>query len=285
MANLFEWNWRSVARECTEVLGPNGYAGVQVSPPADSLKRAALGDGSDTVLHPWWEVYQPVDYNLTSRMGTEAQFKTMVATCRTAGVRVYVDAVINHMTAQGSASYGGQSYSHLNYTGLYNAGDFHKKGTGPSDCTSTTGGIEDFNNLQQVRNCELVGLADLRTESDTVRDKLAGYLNKLIGYGVSGFRVDAAKHMGQTDLNAIYSRLNRTKDGVRPYWALEVGSGSPGVLSPQAFTTSGDVLGLDPGRLQELPGGAHREHCDIGLLRLGLWAHLWAEDVVVRHQP
>src|SRR5690242_3583627 len=61
MANLFEWNWPSVAKECRTVLGPAGYGGVQVSPPQDSLKRTTLGDGSDTVLHPWWEVYQPVD--------------------------------------------------------------------------------------------------------------------------------------------------------------------------------------------------------------------------------
>jgi len=100
IANLFEWNWVSVARECVTVLGPAGYGGVQVAPPQDSLKRTALGNGSDTVLHPWWEVYQPVDYNLTSRMGDEAQFKSMVATCRRAGVKVYVDAVINHMTGQ-----------------------------------------------------------------------------------------------------------------------------------------------------------------------------------------
>jgi alpha-amylase len=52
IANLFEWNWASVGKECTTVLGPNGYGGVQVSPPQDSIK---LG-GSN---HPWWEVYQP----------------------------------------------------------------------------------------------------------------------------------------------------------------------------------------------------------------------------------
>ena len=65
-----------------------------------------------------------------------------------------------------------------------------------------------------------------------MRDRLASYLNKLIGYGVSGFRVDAAKHVGQADLDAIYSRLHRTADGTRPYWALEVFGGGPGTLSP-----------------------------------------------------
>jgi alpha-amylase len=245
LANLFEWNWPSVAKECTDVLGPAGYGGVQVSPPQDSVKRTHLGDGQDTILHPWWEVYQAVDYNLTSRMGNEQQFKDMVTTCRAAGVKVYVDAVINHMTGQGDTSYGGVSYTHEEYPGVYTMANFHQKGTGPNDCTSASGGIEDFNNQQQVFKCELLGLADLRTETNAVRSTLADYLNKLIGYGVSGFRVDAAKHIGQDDLIAIYNRLHRTKDGTRPLWALEVFGGGPGTLSPQAFTTAGTVLGLD----------------------------------------
>ena len=248
MANLFEWNWASVANECTTVLGPAGYGGVQVAPPQDSVKRQQLGDGSNVVLHPWWEVYQPVSYKLKSRMGSEAQFQAMVKTCRKAGVKVYVDAVINHMTGQGNLSYGGVAYTKYGYNGLYGPSNFHQY---PAQCpvASTTGDragtIADFNNVRQVRNCELSDLADLRTDTGYVRDTLATYLNKLIGYGVSGFRVDAAKHIGQPDLDAIYSRLHRTKDGDKPYWALEVFGGGPGILSPQAFTSSGKVLGLD----------------------------------------
>ena len=107
IANLWEWNWRSVATECTSQLGPKGYGGVQVAPPQDSVKRQHLGDGSDTILHPWWEVYQAVDYALTSRMGSEQEFRDMVSTFRSAVVKVYVDAVINHTTGQGDTSYGG----------------------------------------------------------------------------------------------------------------------------------------------------------------------------------
>jgi alpha-amylase len=250
IANLFEWNWVSVARECATVLGPAGYGGVQVAPPQDSLKRTALGNGSDTILHPWWEVYQPVDYNLTSRMGNEAQFKSMVATCRRAGVKVYVDAVINHMTGQGNLSYGGISYTKYDYPGLYGPQNFHSY---PADCpvppvpgsADREGSIQDFNDYKQVFDCELLGLADLRTDTDYVRNALATYLNKLIDYGVSGFRVDAAKHIGQTDLAAIAARLHRTADGTRPYLALEVFGGGPGVLSPFAFQSAGNLLGLD----------------------------------------
>jgi alpha-amylase len=115
MANLFEWSWTSVAAECTNVLGPAGFGGVQVSPPQDSLKRTAEeqadpNTGAVTVRHPWCEVDQAVDYALASRMGSEQQFKDMVSTCRKAGVKVYVDAVINHTVGQGHVSYGSQTY-------------------------------------------------------------------------------------------------------------------------------------------------------------------------------
>jgi len=246
MANLFEWNWPSVAAECTDVLGPGGFGGVQVSPPQDSLKRQGLGDGSDRTLHPWWEVFQPVDYALTSRMGDEQQFQDMVTTCRKAGVKVYVDAVINHTTGQGSVSYGGKTYDTpepYNQPDVpYTPVNFHVP---QQECPSSDGGIQDYNNLQQVTRCNLVGLHDLRTETPYVQDKLTGYLNKLIGYGVSGFRVDAAKHVGGDDLDAIYAQLDQTLDGTKPYWALEVFGGGPGSLSPQAFTEHGTVLGLD----------------------------------------
>ncbi len=240
IANLFEWNWPSVGRECATVLGPSGYGGVQVAPPQDSVSRTEAVNPA--VLHPWWEVYQPVDYNLTSRMGDEAQFRSMVATCRKAGVKVYVDAVINHMTGQGDVSYGGVHYQKYRYPGLYEYRNFHHY---PGSCPEPDGTIHDFNNYLEVTTCELVGLSDLRTETTHVRNTLAGYLNKLLSYGVSGFRVDAAKHVGQTDLAAIESRLHRTVDGTRPYIALEVPPGGPGKLAPQAFEGVGNLLGFD----------------------------------------
>ncbi|MEY9962222.1 alpha-amylase [Streptacidiphilus sp. MAP12-16] len=234
IANLFMWNWKSVANECTTVLGPAGYGGVQVAPPEDSTTVSG---------HPWWEIYQPVDYNLNSRMGTETQFASMVSSCRAAGVKVYVDTVINHMTGQGSSSYGGVTgYSKYTYPGLYSTADFHHY---PADCPESDGQIHNWNDYTEVTHCELDNLADLRTESDYVRTQIAGYLNKLIGYGVSGFRVDAAKHIGETDLAAIEGKLNTTADGTAPYVAQEVAAGGTGQLAPSAFEGTGSLLGFD----------------------------------------
>lgn len=53
---------------------------------------------------PWWFVYQPVSYRLISRHGTLEQLRSMIKTCRTNGVRVYADAVVNHMVRPQSPS-------------------------------------------------------------------------------------------------------------------------------------------------------------------------------------
>lgn len=53
-------------------------------------------------LNPWYYIYQPVSYKLNSRSGTRAQLKRMIDKCRSVGVRVYADAVINHMQALGN---------------------------------------------------------------------------------------------------------------------------------------------------------------------------------------
>ncbi|WP_214110870.1 alpha-amylase, partial [Acrocarpospora catenulata] len=217
---LWSWNWNSVARECTDVLGPAGFDAVQVSPPNDSMSRGGA---------VWWDIYQPARYTLTSKFGTEAQFKAMIDTCHAAGVKVHADVVINHMTGQGSTSYGGYSFSKYNYPGLYSAADFHT----PSCVINQSDYTGD---AWRVQNCELVQLADLNTGSEYVRDQIAGYLNKLTSLGVDGFRIDAAKHISTTDLAAIKSRLTGS-----PYIHQEVIQGAGEPIQPNQYTGIGDV--------------------------------------------
>ena len=239
-ANLFMWNWPSVASECTTQLGPKGYGSVLVAPPQDSIRLSGA--------HPWWEIYQPVGYDLNSRMGSEAQFQSMVTACHNAGVKVYADAVINHMSGNDQSSgdsYGGDTFSATgkSYSQVpYSSSDFHSY---PGNCPNADLAIDDWNNQQQVQECDLENLNDLYTETDGVRGKIAGYLNKLIGYGVDGFRVDSAKHINQADMANIESRLNNTTWGQRPYVLQEVALGSSGNLAPSAFESNGSVIGFD----------------------------------------
>ncbi|WP_018587309.1 carbohydrate-binding module family 20 domain-containing protein [Salinispora arenicola] len=240
-ANLWEWNWNSVAAACTDHLGPAGYGAVQVAPPQESVRLPNSNDGT----HPWYEVYQPVSYQLESRFGSRQQFAGMVTTCHEAGVRVYVDAVVNHMAGTnnppGTRGYAGTEFSGYDYPAVpYGAGDFHR----PGDNCPTDGSINDWDNEAQVTSCELLSLADLYTEKESVRNKIASYLNELIGLGVDGFRVDAVKHIRKDDFAAILGKLNNTVvEGRRPYVAQEIfdGASNP-ALQARAFIGNGDVL-------------------------------------------
>ncbi|MDX2599083.1 alpha-amylase family protein [Streptomyces caniscabiei] len=215
-AVLFEWNFASVAEECTDTLGPNGYGYVQVSPPAEHIQGAQ-----------WWTSYQPVSYRIAGRLGDATAFKNMIDTCHAAGVKVVVDTVVNHMAAGSGTGTGGSSYTKYTYPGLYSSFDF-------DNCTAT---ISDYTNRADVQNCELVGLADLDTGEEYVRSAIAGYMNSLLGYGVDGFRIDAAKHIPAADLATIKSRL--TKPSV--YWKQEAIYGSGEAVQPSEYTGNGDV--------------------------------------------
>ena len=226
IANLFEWNWNSIASECTNILGPGGYGGVQVAPPEESVTLASQS-------HPWWEVYQPVSYQVSSRMGNRTAFAAMVTACHNAGVKVYADAVLNHMTGQGNTGYAGTTFTDkYTYPGLYGSQDFHHY---PADCPNSDGQIHDYNNQTDVQKCELSQLSDLRTESSYVRGKLAGYLNDLISLGVDGFRLDAAKHINAADISAIKAQLTKS---VLIYQEVMPG----GAVNPPAYEGIGKVL-------------------------------------------
>ncbi len=45
-----------------------------------------------------------------------------------------------------------------------------------------------FKDANQVRNCMLVGLRDLNQGNEYVRGKILDLMNRLISYGVAGFR-------------------------------------------------------------------------------------------------
>ncbi|NET49275.1 MAG: ATPase, partial [Merismopedia sp. SIO2A8] len=192
--HLFEWKWPDIAQECEQFLGPTGFAAVQVSPPNEH----AIIDG-----FPWYERYQPVSYKLESRSGTRTEFVDMVNRCKAVGVDIYVDAIINHMSAVGTGIGIAQSpFKPYDYPGLYGFDDFHHCGRhGDND-------IEDYRDRQEVQTCELVGLADLDTHSPQVQHKIVAYLNDLIDQGVAGFRLDASKHISAEDIHEIVQQLN-----------------------------------------------------------------------------
>ncbi|HEV8150748.1 MAG TPA: alpha-amylase family glycosyl hydrolase, partial [Gemmatimonadales bacterium] len=167
------------------------------------------------------------------RSGTGAEFTDMVQRCRAAGVGIYVDAVINHMTNFPSPGVGsnGTAYTKYEYPGLYSSADFHPA------CT-----VNNYQSAANVQDCELFSLPDLNTGLAAVRQKIADYLLMLARLGVAGFRIDAAKHIQQVELDDIFARVNSTLTGegrAIPYYFLEVAGGAGEALSPRDYFGEG----------------------------------------------
>ncbi|NXI16535.1 AMYP amylase, partial [Irena cyanogastra] len=222
IVHLFEWRWQDIALECERYLAPNGFGGVQVSPPNENIVITSPN-------RPWWERYQPISYKLCTRSGNEEEFRDMVTRCNNVGVRIYVDAVVNHMC--GAA---GGSGTHSTCGSYFNAGnrDFPAvpySGWDFNDgkCHTASGEIESYGDIYQVRDCRLSSLLDLALEKDYVRSKVAEYLNHLIDIGVAGFRIDAAKHMWPGDIRAFLDKLHDLNTqwfsaGTKPFIYQEV---------------------------------------------------------------
>jgi len=227
VVHLFEWRWDDVAAECEEFLGPAGYSAVQISPPSENH----IIEG-----RPWYERYQLVSYKLETRSGTREQLVEMVSRCAKVGVGVYADVLINHTTdsdlkhetlgfsGRGTA---GSEFSSYSFPGLFDYDDFHHCGLTPND------DIQNWDDAIQIRECELVDLADLKTESPHVRSVLASYIEDLASIGITGLRVDAAKHVYPEDLAAILDEAEFSG-----YIVQEV---SLGGIDRTEYFASGDV--------------------------------------------
>ncbi len=204
---LFEWRWEDVALECEQVLGPAGFSAVQVSPPNEHIDHRSP---KLAVPYAWWARYQPVTYDLVSRSGDAAAFEDMVRRCRSAGVGIYVDAVLNHMGDQVGVGVAGTPFDvevrryrdledrHFNRFCKI-AGEDYRASSDPALNEVRAG---------RLRRCQLLDLRDLDNGNAEVRALQVDYLQGLLDRGVAGFRLDAAKHMYPEDIAAILRELD-----------------------------------------------------------------------------
>ena len=221
---LFMWNWESVGKECKANIGPAGFDWVLVMPPQNHI-----------AVPQWWSHYQPVSYEIESRLGTREQFAKMVSDCKSAGVKVIADAVINHMVGiRSGTAWTGEKFVKYSHPGLYNTDDFHP-GRLP---------IGNWSDQNQIQNYELLSLSDLATERNNVRQKISGYLNDLLSLGVFGFRIDAARHIPAADLQWIKAGLP-----ANTYFLQEVaGDEHPDITQ---YYATGDLWEFDWPRLMK----------------------------------
>lgn len=230
IVTAFQQNWKSIAQECTNTYGPEGVKYVQVSPPNEHVKGKQ-----------WWTSYQPVSYELNSKLGTEADFNNMITTCKVAKVGIIADAVINHMTGAGDThteGVGGSKYSAKDQSfpdAGYKKDDFHQDARN----------IEHYNNAEEVWNRRLVGLLDLDTSKQNVRETLGKYFAHLLKLGVAGFRIDAVKHISQTDMAAIKAEAaKQSGKNADEIWWMQETIGDPSEakeIQPDQHLNEGEV--------------------------------------------
>ena len=120
MVHLFQWKFNDIANECETVLGPKGFGGVQITPPAEHKQGSQV----------WWTVYQPVSFkNFNSFGGSEAELRSMITRCNAVGVKVYADAVFNQLASGTGTATGGGSYNSGQYQyPQFGYNDFHHSG-------------------------------------------------------------------------------------------------------------------------------------------------------------
>lgn len=224
--HAFNWPYATVEARAAEIA-ERGYRAVLVAPPLRSQGSA------------WWARYQPQDYRVIDHpLGDTESFVRMQQALRDAGVRLYADIVLNHMANEsgwrsdlnypGSAVLAAYAADPARYARLRLFGDLRwnflsQPDFGPSVC------IDDYDNVWKVQNWRLcgdapdVGLPDL-VANDWVVAQQQQYLRSLKALGVTGFRIDAAKHMSNAHLNRVLTPDIRS--GVHVFGEIIVSGGA-----------------------------------------------------------
>lgn len=179
---LHTWCWSfNTITENMEKIADAGFSTIQTSP----INQCKIGENggmqlqdSDTSVDngKWYYHYQPTDYVIGNyQLGTKEEFIKMCETAHKYGIKVIVDAVVNHTT-------GDKSVISKNITNIKNP--FH-----------TLGDIDDYNDRKQVTQGKLLGLTDLNTQNKEIQNYILGYLKECVKCGADGFRYDGAKHI------------------------------------------------------------------------------------------
>ncbi|HBP20054.1 MAG TPA: hypothetical protein DEA08_19980 [Planctomycetes bacterium] len=149
--------------------------------------------------------YAPVTYSiLDPKLGTVAEFRQLIDEAHARGMFVVIDCVANHFANwfQDHNGFNGGGYGPLHYRrpGQREYGAPFGDPLGPNDFHNH-GWVNDWNNGYQLEKGELVGLDDLRTETDHVRNYVIERWSRVIkAFDVDGFRVDAIKHINVADM-------------------------------------------------------------------------------------
>ncbi len=176
------WNWsyQNITANL-EKIASQGFSAIQTSPITPSNCESA----GYTVANRWWTFYQPTNFAINQKtsngLGTKADFEEMCEVAHSYGVKVIVDAVLNHMASQTR-----------NDVCLLVPSEIRTNSALWHDMSIDISNYE--NRYDATQHC-MDGLPDLNTANKTVQNYAITYLQECIDAGADGFRFDAAKHI------------------------------------------------------------------------------------------
>ena len=239
IVELFGWPYEDIAEEC-EFLNHAGYMGVKIYSPNEHILTYDIVENG--VLNPWYYITQTVSYKLHSRLGDKKQLKKMINICRKNNIRIYAGVVINHMTGGGNDMYddhkSGNSfycthwgpksgsagspfwtithrYENNKYTGKRPVLEYPSIPYFPSDfhCKKE---IKNWNNIDELVNGWLSGMADVNTEKEYVQQRIADFFTELISIGMSGLSISNGKQILPLSIAKIFKKVKENFGGSLP---------------------------------------------------------------------
>ncbi len=199
------WSFKNI-EDNVETIAQQGFTTIQVSPP-NEIKAATKGKKFEQGDNGWWMFYQPAGFQLNestdNALGTKAEFISMCNKAHEYGLKVIVDAVINHMGTNGNEDESiADPIKHVTEKAktfepeIYNNNLFHSPYKNMKYLENNVSQYDSTYDL--TRNCTS-HLPDLKTEDARVQQAIYDYMDELLVAGADGFRFDAAKHIETPD--------------------------------------------------------------------------------------
>ncbi|MGN1112833.1 MAG: alpha-amylase family glycosyl hydrolase, partial [Acutalibacteraceae bacterium] len=177
------WNWsfNNIKNNMAKIAS-QGFSAIQTSP-IQSTKETTKEYYSN-MKNSWWVYYQPTNFNIETNsynaLGTASDFKAMCTEAHKYGIKVIVDAVLNH-----TANNGSNSVSSLVPSDLRN----------DSSCWHDISKNSWYESRYDITQFCMEGIPDLNTGNTKVQNYAINFLKECIDAGADGFRFDGAKHI------------------------------------------------------------------------------------------
>lgn len=192
-AILHAWCWSfNTIKDNLQDIADAGFSAIQTSP----ISQCKVGEDGGMQLQDtpesenkgkWYYHYQPIDYTIGNyQLGTEEEFKALCAEAKKLGIKIIVDAVVNHVSSDVTAV--STNIKTLTESPFHNQGE-----------------ITNYNDREQVTQGDMLGLKDLNTQDKKVQEYILKYLKQCVADGASGFRYDGAKHIELSDDDSAYA--------------------------------------------------------------------------------